>query len=205
MQRYVATAALAAGFIAAARDARADDRTVAIVGVGVTSIGDTGYTGTTHALALDVALAYKLGPHFSIGMRLATSTSTSYATTPDYGNLPGDYEQSQYSVIPIDVGVTALFARSGLWIAPWVGEHFSHPSATSNINGPTPSIDTADFPMIGLTAGVDLFADHRDTLGLYIDVCHSVGGPRVTGDTNGSNPEFSGWAALTFGVAYHHY
>jgi hypothetical protein len=194
---------LAFALMIVAGEARADAPIEAMVGFGVASISDTGYGGTNHSFALDTALAYRLGPHFALGVRFAMATPTSYVGAPDYGNLPGDYEQATYSVIPIDVGLTAMFARGAFWIAPWVGEHISWSQGTDNVDGPMASITTADFPIVGLTAGVDLFADHRDKLGLYADIRHSVGGRGGADQTSDSNPDFESWAAITVGIAYH--
>ena len=185
--------------------ARADVPLTGMLGLGVTTISDTGYGGSTRAAALDALLAYEVAPHLAIGVRFATATSTSYAASPDYGNLPGDYEQLTYSVIPIDLGVTAVFSRDAFWIAPWVGEHVSWSTATDNLGGSYPATVTADFTMLGVSVGVDLLTDDHDKLGLYADYRHDISASRDTAgadDSNPSNPDFAGWGALTVGIAY---
>jgi hypothetical protein len=185
--------------------ARADAPITGMLGLGYTTISDTGYGGSTHAAALDALLAYEIGPHVAIGLRFATATSTSYAGSPDYGNLPGDYEQLTYSVIPIDLGVTALFSRGGFWIAPWVGEHVSWSTATDNLYGGLASTVTADFTMLGVSIGVDLVADNHDKLGLYADYRHNISAPHElvgADDRSPDDPNLAGWGALTVGIAY---
>ena len=183
--------------------ARADIPLTGMLGLGVTTIGDTGYGGSPHAAALDALLAYKIAPHVAIGVRVATATSTTYVGSPDYdGNLPGDYEQDTYNVIPIDFGVTALFSHRGFWIAPWVGEHVSISSSSSSLGDSDPTIVTADFAMLGVSVGVDLLADDHDKLGLYADYRHNISGPHEMSGANDSNPDFTGWDALTVGIAY---
>jgi hypothetical protein len=103
-----------------------------------------------------------------------------------------------YSVVPFDLGITAIFTHRRWWLAPWLGEHFSSTVATSNL-GYNASITTADVAMIGVTAGIDL----GDQLAVFVDVEHSVGGPRVDEFPSEANPQFQGWIAMTVGLAYH--
>jgi hypothetical protein len=187
--------------------ARADVPLTGMLGLGVTTIGDTGYGGSTNAVALDALLAYEVGPHVAIGVRFATATATSYAASPEYdANVTnGEYEQLTYSVIPIDLGVTALFSHRGFWIAPWVGEHISISTATDNLYGSYPTTVTADFTMLGLSVGVDLLIDDHDKLGLYADYRHNISAPHDwvgADDSSPDNPNLAGWGAFTVGIAY---
>jgi len=173
-----------------------------MLGLGVTTIGDTGY-GSAQAAALDALLAYEIAPHIAIGVRFSTATPTSWTGNPDYdGNLPGDYEQLTYRTIPIDLGLTAVFSHRGFWIAPWVGEHVSISTLTSNLGYSDPTMATADFAMLGVSVGVDLLADDRDKLGLYADYRHNISGLHDMSGANDSNADFTGWTALTVGIAY---
>ena len=186
--------------------ARADVPLTGMVGLGVTIIDDTGFGGSTQAAAVDGLLAYEVGPHVAIGVRVATATATSYAGSLDYdGNLPGDYEQLTYSVIPIDLGVTALFSRRDFWISPWVGEHISISTASSNLGDSNPTTVSADFTMLDVSVGVDLLADDHDKLGILADYRHNISAPHEmvgADDRNPSNPDFAGWGAFTVGIAY---
>jgi hypothetical protein len=103
--------------------------------------------------------------------------------------------ESAYTVLPFDLGITAVFTRRHWWFAPWLGEHFS---ASTNSYGS--SITTADFAMIGVNGGVDI----HDGLAVFLDLEHNFGGASSAHMPDQVNPVFQSWDAMTIGVAYHY-
>jgi hypothetical protein len=182
-----------------ATSARGDVPLTGMFGVGEQISGAGGYSGSEHGVAIDAALAYEVADGIALGVRGSIATPSSYPGALDYGNLPGDYQQTTYSVVPFDLGITAIFTRKRWWIAPWLGEHFSWTASTTNTSAANATLATADFAMIGMTAGVEL----GDRLALFVDVEHNLGGPNIADAASSSNPGFEAWTAMTVGLAYH--
>ncbi|HEX4452789.1 MAG TPA: hypothetical protein VH143_18065 [Kofleriaceae bacterium] len=166
-------------------------------GVGAQVSGAGGYAGSEHGAAIDAALAYEVADGIALGVRGSIATPSSYPGALDYGNLPGDYQQATYSVVPFDLGITALFAHGRWWFAPWFGEHFSRTASSTNTGAADATLTTADFAMLGMTAGVEL----GDRLALFVDLEHNLGGPRIDDAASSENPGFQAWVAMTVGLA----
>jgi hypothetical protein len=161
-------------------------------GAGEQISGGGGYGGSHHGLAIDAAIAYVVADGIALGVRGSIATASSYSGETNYEL--GYPEDTVYSVVPLDLGITAIFTHKHWWFAPWFGEHVS---LSTNSYGD--SITTADFAMIGLTGGVDF----HDGLAAFVDVEHNLGGPALDQSPDETNPVFQSWIAMTVGIADH--
>ena len=186
--------------LSVARIAAADPGDLtAMIGVGASS-GNDGRGSTGLGMTIDGMVGYRATRRLSLGLRgsVGTAFHISYDAT---GGDPENGETGDYYVTPIDLGLTALYQYRRLWVAPWIGEHFSHVDeqdrwyAVGMALGSNESSTAKDFMMFGLTAGVDVLDFGGNALAVYADYRYGAArdAPAYESYTN--------WSALTVGVA----
>ncbi len=178
-----------------------------MIGIGASAEND-GNGDTGFGLTLDAALAFRVGPRLSLGVRGSIGTPF-HINELQLGDGFYDTAMFDYHVTPIDLALTAIYQYRRLWVAPWVGEHFSFVaeqdsgySTGESVARSTTYLNT-DFVMFGLTAGVDLYRLGGNTVAVYADYRFGLGTTDSPGLGESSDNVYSNWSALTVGVAVH--
>ncbi len=186
--------------LSVARFAAADPGDLtAMVGVGASS-GNDGRGSTGVGMTLDGLVGYRATRHLSLGVRASVGTTFHIAYDATGGD-PGDGETGDYFVTPIDLGLTALYQYRRLWVAPWIGEHFSHVEEQDRWNadgmalGSNESYMAKDFLMFGLTAGVDVLEFAGNAVAVYADYRYGAARDAAAYES------YTNWSALSVGVA----
>ncbi len=171
-----------------------------MIGIGASS-GNDGNGSTGWGMTIDGLVGYRATPHLSLGIR--ASVGTAFHISYDATDGGGDGETGDYYVTPIDLGFTGLYQYRRLWVAPWIGEHFSHVEekdywyAVGMPLSSTESSTAKDFVMLGITAGVDVLELGGNALALYADYRHGTARDAAAFES------YTNWSALTVGVAFH--
>ncbi len=188
-----------------ASSARAD--VDAVLGLGVSRVDDS--NGDTPLVpALDALVTARVDARWSLGARLQMSGPVRMTTVFSVGG-GDDFDAGDYTLYPLDVGVTAMYRDGRVWLAPWLGEHASFGSvveygqATGRPynSGRTWFFDR-DFVELGITVGFDVIVRGPDRVALYADYHQGLGRTPSSNDPE-SDAIIGDWSAATLGVAYH--
>ncbi len=175
----------------------------AMVGIGVSAEND-GNGDTGFGVTLDGVLAVRVAPRLSLGIRGSIGTPF-HINDVQLGGGYYDTAIYDYYITPIDLAITALYQYRRIWVAPWIGEHFSFVAENDSgyIQGESQAGSetrlNTDFVMVGLTVGVDLYRFGGNTLAVYADYRDSLESNASPSDGAG----YTNWSALTVGVALH--
>jgi hypothetical protein len=154
------------------------------------------------APAFEAFIGNRVDAHGAFGVHLGASY-VAYTTNVLHGSAGAD--NTRYEVEPLDLGLAVELEHGGLWIAPWLGAHFSIGSGTHSVLSNCPvgvplpctmsttydNVASFDYPSLGFSAGLDLTPLHHGHLSLY-----------VAGQTGLADGGMFDYRALGLGIAY---